>query len=65
MKPTAYQGIYRRAAALDRWADIYGGDTTQAEFVRLRAAFGRLGAELIKAGRVEEVVAWLDRRLTR
>lgn len=65
MKATAYQRIYRRAEVLDRWANIYGGDTTQAAAARLGAACGRLGAELIKAARVEEVADWLGRRMTR
>lgn len=60
-----YQRRYRRAEVLDRWANIYGGKTTAAEWSRFEAARLRLAAEVLKAFHVETVVAWLDARLAK
>lgn len=60
---TLYRRLYKQAEVLDRWADIYGGETTYAAMTRLEAARLRLWAELVKALRLEEIAGWVDRRL--
>ena len=62
---SAYAQLYRQAEIWDRWARIYGGKRLVADFYRLWAAQARFQAELIKAVRAEQIVRWLDRRLSR
>jgi hypothetical protein len=62
---TVYQRLYRRAEVLDRWANIYGGKRALADWARFDAAKLRLGAEIVKAWRLEEFVAWTDRQLAK
>jgi hypothetical protein len=60
-----YQQCYRRAAVLERWADIYGGKRAIADWARFEAARLRLWAEIVKAWRLEEIAGWTDRQLRR
>ncbi len=60
-----YERLYRRAEVRERWANIYGGKTLSAKFMRLWAAEDRLWAEVIKGLRLVEIVAWLDRQLAK
>ena len=62
---TVYAQLHRQADVWERWARIYGGRSLTADFFRLWAAQARLQAELFQALRAEQIVGWLNRRLTR
>ncbi len=58
-----YERLYRSAEIRERWANIYGGKTIHADFMRLWATQDRLQAEVFKALRLEETAEWLARHL--
>lgn len=60
-----YERLYHRAEVLERWANIYLGDSALADWARFTAAVDRFQAEVIKAARIEELAHWISARVSR